>query len=257
MIKLALLLALAVVIAYFIGNINFARIFAKAFAGKDITQMGSKNPGTMNMLRSRNFGEAFLTMIFEAMKSGIPALLCYFLFEHLSPGFGDIAYFCVAIAVVVGHCFPVFYKYKGGKGVACTFGMFLFHHIFWWVCLIAFAVFFVLFFFIRYAFLVTLSHSVSMSIYATVYYCLHLTWDWWLPIVILIWLNVLLLVFMHRSNIKRFAAGKENEINFWEKLTKKDKPKDVDGSQEKPVEAAPAVEAEPEEEKAVPEHGEE
>ena len=58
-----LYLAIALVVGYLIGNINFARIFSWAFARKDITTVGSKNPGTMNMLRTRGFGEAFLTLI--------------------------------------------------------------------------------------------------------------------------------------------------------------------------------------------------
>ena len=231
MIKIALLLALAIVVGYFIGNVNFARIFAKAFAGKDITELGSGNPGTMNMLRSRNFGEAMLTLVFEAMKSGLPAILCYFIFEYMQPGFGEIAYFSVAVSVVVGHCFPVIYRYKGGKGVACSLGMFLFHPEFWWVSLVAFAICFVLFLFIKYAFLVTLTYVVGMSIYATVHFCINLSWRWFLPIIILIWLNFFLLVFMHRSNIKRLAEGKENAINFREKLADIGKKKHKDDAE--------------------------
>ena len=64
-----LYLAIALVVGYLIGNINFARIFSWAFARKDITTVGSKNPGTMNMLRTRGFGEAFLTLIMEAIKA--------------------------------------------------------------------------------------------------------------------------------------------------------------------------------------------
>ena len=218
MIKIALLLSLAIVIGYLIGNVNFARIFARAFSGKEITELGSKNPGTMNMLRSRNFGEAMLTLMFEAIKSGVPALIAYFIFEHTSEGFGELAYFSVALAAVLGHCFPVFYRYKGGKGVACTFGMFLFHPNFWWVALVGFAVCFVLFLFVKYAFIITLTFVLGLSIYSSIYFGLNMDWQWYVPIIILIWVNFLFLVFMHRSNIKRLAQGKENEIDFAKKL---------------------------------------
>ena len=221
MIKLALFMCLAIVIGYFIGNINFARIFSKAFSGKDITKVGSKNPGTMNMLRTRNLGEALLTLIFEAIKSGVPALICYFLFERMEAGFGDIAYFSVALAVIVGHCFPVIFKFKGGKGVACTFGMFLFHPTFWWMTLIAFVACFILFLFVKYAFLITLGFCVSMSTCATVFFCLRTPWQFRIPLIILVWLNFLFLIFMHRGNIQRLAMGVENEINFREKLSGK------------------------------------
>jgi len=232
MIKIALLLSLAIVLGYFIGNINFARIFARAFSGKEITELGSKNPGTMNMLRSRNFGEAMLTLLFETIKAGVPALICYFIFEHTSEGFGEIAYFSVAIAVVLGHCFPVIYRYKGGKGVACTFGMFLFHPNFWWIALVGFAAGFIMFLFIRYAFIVTLTFGVIVpSVYASIYFSVTIAWQWYVPIIILIWLNFLLLLFLHRSNIKRLAQGKENEIDFAKKLAeigkkKKEQPKE-------------------------------
>lgn len=225
MIKIALYLSLAVVLGYLIGNINFARIFSRAFAGKDITEVGSKNPGTMNMLRTRNFGEAMLTLVFEALKSGAPALVCFFIFEHLYTGFGEIAYFSVAFAVVVGHCFPVFYKFKGGKGVACTFGMFVFHPILWWVSLVAFFGCFVMFFFVKYGFIVTLTYVVSMSTCATVYFCLRLSWQWYVPILIIIWVNFLFVLFMHRGNIDRLTRGVENQVDFKEKLFKSKKKK--------------------------------
>ena len=75
-------LVIAFVVSYLIGNINFARIFSWAFAKKDITTVGSKNPGTMNMLRTRGFGEAILTLVMEAIKSGVPALVSYYLIGH-------------------------------------------------------------------------------------------------------------------------------------------------------------------------------
>ena len=233
MIKIALFLSLAIVLAYFVGNINFARIFSRAFAGKEITEVGSKNPGTMNMLRTRNLGEALLTLVFEAIKSGVPALISYFLFERMHEGFGDVAYFSVALAVIIGHCFPVFYKFKGGKGVACTFGMFLFHPTFWWMTLIAFVGCFILFLFVKYAFLVTLSFCISMSTCATVFFCLRTTWQYRIPLIILIWLNFLFLIFMHRGNIDRLARGVENQINFREKLSRKKKKQQEEVVEEK------------------------
>ena len=95
-----LYLALTIVAGYLIGNINFARIFSWMFAKKDITTVGSKNPGTMNMLRTRGFGEALLTLLMEAVKSGAPALACYFLFKTYFPGYEDLAYFLSAIGIL-------------------------------------------------------------------------------------------------------------------------------------------------------------
>lgn len=215
-----LYLALAILVGYFVGNINFARIFSMLFGKKDITTVGSKNPGTMNMLRTRGIGEALLTLIFEAVKSGGPALASLFLFDHFFPGYGNLAYFLVAFATVVGHSFPVFYKFKGGKGVACTFGMFLFHPNLWWVSLIAFAVCFVLFLFIHFPFIVSHIFILSMVIYAT---CILAIWQipFWIAIVVILWVDFALIVFLHRGNIKRLCNGNENKVNLVEKLKRK------------------------------------
>lgn len=230
-----LYLALTIVAGYLIGNINFARIFSWMFAKKDITTVGSKNPGTMNMLRTRGFGEALLTLIMEAVKSGAPALACYFLFKTYFPGYEDLAYFLSAIGAVVGHCFPVFYKFKGGKGVACTFGMFLFHPNCWWVSLIMFAICFLLFFFIEYPFIISLTFILTMSIYATCIFALaHV--NLYIALIVVLWLNFLLIVFMHRGNIKRLVTGKENKVNFREKVFKKRNKKTGETTKEKQTE---------------------
>lgn len=224
-------LMLACIVGYLIGNINFARIYSKAFSKKDITTIGSKNPGTMNMLRTNGFGEAMLTLVCEAIKCGLPALCAYFLFEHFFAGAGNVAYFLTALGAVVGHCFPVFYKFKGGKGVACTFGMFLFHPQLWWVGIIVFVCCFLLFFFIKYPFLISFSFIFTMTIYSTVIF-----WQQQVPYIIvviyLMWLNVALLIFMHRSNISRLVRGKENKVNFFEKVFKRKKKDSVEKTQD-------------------------
>lgn len=231
-----LYLAIALIVGYFIGNINFARIFSWMFAKKDITTVGSKNPGTMNMLRTRGFGEAFLTLIMEAIKAGGPAIACYFLFEHYFVGFGNLAYFLTAFGAIVGHCYPVFYKFKGGKGVACTFGMFVFHPQLWWVALIVFALCFVLFFFIDYPFVISLTFILTLSIYATCLFAIEQVL-WFIPLIVIIWINFLFIVFLHRGNIKRLLSGTENRVHFKDKIFKKhSKSTDLEKTEEKSVE---------------------
>ncbi|MBE7076165.1 MAG: glycerol-3-phosphate acyltransferase [Clostridiales bacterium] len=230
---IVLYLLLVFVVGYLIGNVNFARIFSLAFAKKDITTVGSKNPGTMNMLRTRGFGEAFLTLMFEAIKSGAPAIAMFFTFEHFWPGIGNVAYFLMALGTIVGHCFPVFYKFKGGKGVACTFGMFLFHPEFWWISIIVFVGCFLLFLIIEYPFIISFVFILTMSIVATCKFAIGMV-DNLVVILFLIWMNVLLILFMHRSNIKRLVRGKENKVNLREKIFKK-KHKTEDAEQKSEV----------------------
>lgn len=229
---------------YILGNINFARIFSWAFAKKDITTVGSKNPGTMNMLRTRGFGEAFLTLIFEAIKAGLPALVFYFVFKEYLTGYENVAYFLTAFGAIVGHCFPVFYKFKGGKGVACTFGMFVFHPQFWWISLIMFVICFFLFFFIDYPFIISMLFILTMTICATVMYALEFN-AYLIAVLVILWLNFLLILFMHRGNIKRLLTGKENKVHFKDKIFKKHKKDSVEENNSADV-------TEPDESKAEP-----
>lgn len=222
---IALYLVIAFVVGYLIGNINFARIFCWVFSHKKITEIGSKNPGTTNVLRTRGFGEAMLTLTFEAAKAGGPALGGYYLFGHFFDGFANLAFFLIGFAVVIGHIFPVFYHFKGGKGVACTFGIFLFHPMFWWGALIVFVCGFITYFFIRYAFIVNLIAMIALSIYGTVYFVLKEPYQFFIPLLVIMWVNIALLFFMHRGNIKRFANGTENKIEFKKYLKFKKKNK--------------------------------
>lgn len=216
-------LVIAFVVSYLIGNINFARIFSWAFAKKDITTVGSKNPGTMNMLRTRGFGEAILTLVMEAIKSGVPALVSYYLIGHFYAGYADLAFFIAGFAAIVGHCFPVFYKFKGGKGVACTFGLFTFHPIFWWMSLIGFAIcFLLLLFVVKFGSVVSLFYVTGMSVVATVLFSVG-NHPFLIALLVIIWLNVVMIYALHHANLHRLFTGKENKVDLMSKLKKKKK----------------------------------
>lgn len=216
-------LVIAFVVSYLIGNINFARIFSWAFAKKDITTVGSKNPGTMNMLRTRGFGEAILTLVMEAIKSGVPALVSYYLIGHFYAGYADLAFFIAGFAGIIGHCFPVFYKFKGGKGVACTFGLFTFHPIFWWMSLIGFAIcFLLLLFVVKFGSVVSLFYVTGMSVVATVLFSVG-NHPFLIALLVIIWLNVVMIYALHHANLHRLFTGKENKVDLMSKLKKKKK----------------------------------
>lgn len=216
-------LVIAFVVSYLIGNINFARIFSWAFAKKDITTVGSKNPGTMNMLRTRGFGEAILTLVMEAIKCGVPALVSYYLIGHFYAGYADLAFFIAGFAAIVGHCFPVFYKFKGGKGVACTFGLFTFHPIFWWMSLIGFVIcFLLLLFVVKFGSVVSLLYVTGMSVVATVLFSVG-NHPFLIALLVIIWLNVVMIYALHHANLYRLFTGKENKVNLMSKLKKKKK----------------------------------
>ena len=107
-----------VIVAYFFGNISIARIISKK-KNSDVTKLGSGNPGSTNMLRNFGFKIGFLNFILDILKGLIPTLAALLIF-------GSKTYAYVAgLAVILGHIFPVVYKFKGGKGIASMLGVFL------------------------------------------------------------------------------------------------------------------------------------
>ena len=149
-----------VIAGYFIGNISFAIILSKT-EKKDITKMGSGNPGTMNMLR--NFGAKLgaLTLLLDTLKSAIPCLVGLLVFNQFN--FGYEALYSVGIAVILGHMFPVCRKFKGGKGMASALGVFIVANPLWtFVC-------FVVAFIYLYFFLTACIFSFMALIWTIVY----------------------------------------------------------------------------------------
>lgn len=115
--------------SYLFGNVNWAIIISKT-KNKDIRKMGSGNPGTLNM--SRNLGLKFglLTFFLDIMKGVLPTLIAFFVFEgkyfkNSQFAISDFAIYLCGLCVVMGHIYPVVFKFKGGKGIASTIGVFL------------------------------------------------------------------------------------------------------------------------------------
>jgi glycerol-3-phosphate acyltransferase PlsY len=124
-----IILVLFAIGSYMFGNINWAIIISKA-KNKDIRKMGSGNPGTLNM--SRNFGLKFglTTFFLDALKGAVPTLVAFFVFRGKTFPLSkflvsDFAIYLCGLCAVLGHIFPVFLKFKGGKGIASTIGVLL------------------------------------------------------------------------------------------------------------------------------------
>lgn len=137
-----LIAILTVVAAYLIGSINFAVIFTKKFNNVDIRNFGSGNAGTTNVLRVSGAKAGAYTFLFDILKGVLAVLLGWFVFEcylfpggrfvlpnvqhsffvaHFNPAYGK---FLCALACMLGHCFPIFFQFRGGKGVATSVGLF-------------------------------------------------------------------------------------------------------------------------------------
>lgn len=124
-----LLLVIFSVGSYLFGNINWAIIISK-LKKTDIRKLGSGNPGTLNMSRNLGLGIGLLTFFLDVMKGAIPVLVVFFVtkdrtFLNTTFRVSDFAIFLCGLSVVLGHIYPAFFKFKGGKGIASTIGVFL------------------------------------------------------------------------------------------------------------------------------------
>lgn len=218
MVKILYFLIVAVV-AYFIGTINFAKIVAWHARRKDITKIGSKNPGTMNMLRSFGFWLALTTFLLEVVKAGAVCLVTRIVFLHCGlPDLAEVSYFVAGFFLILGYDFPVWSKFKGGKGVACMAGIFLFSNL-WYVALGWFAICFILLVALDYGCVVSFTYIGGLTIAYTIYiWLVGIPYAW--AITAIIWFLLALMVFKHRKNIQRLLNHTENKVGFKSKLAK-------------------------------------
>lgn len=199
------------VIAYLIGSINFSIIISKKMAGFDVREKGSGNAGTTNMLRSVGKRAAALTLVCDILKGVVAiivAILAGLIMKNVDKA---LLVQLAAIAVVLGHTFPIFFGFKGGKGVATSLGVLLLVN--WQIGLIC-LVFAVV--------LMALTRMVSVgSVGAAILYpvlVLFINTNYTVAegsgyLVFSILLAVIV-AFNHRENIKRILEGKENKISF-------------------------------------------
>ncbi|MBR3720520.1 MAG: glycerol-3-phosphate 1-O-acyltransferase PlsY [Clostridia bacterium] len=202
---------LMAVIAYAIGSVNFSVILSKKIAGFDVRERGSGNAGTTNMLRSVGKGPAILTLLLDILKGIVAILLAKFVVAKLA---GDanpaILVQLAGFFVVVGHTFPIFFGFKGGKGVATSLGVLLvMNPLIGGICLVFALV------------VMALTRMVSLgSIMAAILFpvlTIFITYNYIADGYNYIIFGVamaILVIFNHRSNIKRLYNGTENRLSF-------------------------------------------
>lgn len=210
---------LIIIGSYFLGNLSFARLLSKK-QKKDITKQGSGNPGTMNMLRTFGVKVGALTLLLDVVKGALPAFVGFMIFGGISGGaLAYIGLYSAGLAVVLGHNFPVVYKFKGGKGVACILGVFLV------VCpletlIVVVAVFIYLCIF-DYAAVGSFILITVITLFEA-YRINDAGYDFTFELILKSLLFVLFFLtwFMHRQNIFRMLIGKENKVNLLKSLKK-------------------------------------
>ncbi|UTY57971.1 glycerol-3-phosphate 1-O-acyltransferase PlsY [Massilia sp. erpn] len=192
---------LLVIAAYLIGSISFAVVVSKVYGLSDPRTYGSKNPGATNVLRSGNKGAAIWTLVGDAVKGWLAVWLVQHFAEQL--GVGDMTIALVAIAVFLGHLWPVFFKFVGGKGVATALGVLLALNP--WLGLGTLVTWLV----VAYAFRYSSLAALIASIFAPFYYGLLFGTE---PQLVAVLVMSGLLIWRHGKNISNLMAGKESRI---------------------------------------------
>jgi glycerol-3-phosphate acyltransferase PlsY len=192
---------LAVLVAYLIGSVSFAVVASWAFGLPDPHTYGSGNPGATNVLRTGRKAAALVTFIGDAAKGTAAVLLARWAAPYL--GLTDMTVAATAVAAFMGHLYPVYFGFKGGKGVATAFGLLLVLNL--WVCLVAGTVFALIVLVTRYVSLGSVMAAGAAAVAAP----LLLGWT---PPAIAIVLMALLIVVRHQPNLRRLLAGEERKV---------------------------------------------
>jgi acyl phosphate:glycerol-3-phosphate acyltransferase len=197
---------LAALLAYLLGSVSFAVIVSRAMGLQDPRSYGSKNPGATNVLRSGSKAAAILTLLLDGLKGWLPVALVKWFGADLGLGDGTLA--LAAFAAFIGHLYPVFFGFKGGKGVATAAGALFGIH--WALGLATLATWLIVAFFFRYASLA----SIVGAAFAPFFYLLGDRGPWYVDrgILLSVFLIGMLLVFRHRANIIKLLQGSESRL---------------------------------------------
>jgi acyl phosphate:glycerol-3-phosphate acyltransferase len=191
----------AILIAYGVGSLSFAVIVSRAFGLADPRSYGSRNPGATNVLRSGHRAAAVITLMLDALKGYVPVWLAIWLAPRF--GFGLTTIAAVGLAAFVGHLWPVFFRFEGGKGVATAAGVLMAFNP--WLGLATLATWGIMAAFFRYSSLA----SIAAALFAPFYQLL--IWEP-SPLALAIAAMSLLLVWRHSANIRKLLAGTESRL---------------------------------------------
>lgn len=204
---------ITVIAAYLIGSISFAIIFSNAFMKKDVRSMGSGNAGTTNVMRNGGFLPGALTFVCDALKGFVASFMGKLIFEYIMENTDAIwaqpiygAYIC-GTACMLGHVFPIFFQFKGGKGVATSVGIF-------GVCcskaiISGLAVFALVTITSKYVSLASIIATVTVVVLSIILYDKSASI---IPQIVFIVIMGAIVILKHKENIKRLLAGTESKV---------------------------------------------
>jgi len=221
---------LLVVCSYLFGSYNISISITRQ-KEKDITSLGSGNPGTLNMLRNFGLGYGLISVCYDCLKGAVPSIVGYFLLKNYD--LSQVGILLGGISAIIGHMYPVYYKFRGGKGIASSVGMFIVLNPI--VGSITFLVMIAIIYFFQCGSLATLGYVLFMVVFET----LILPTGSFVCYILLL-LELALVFTAHRQNILRLIKGTEaktdlkatilNAVNSMSsKSTKKDEQTEVNG----------------------------
>lgn len=209
-----IILILGCGISYILGSISVARLITSRRKEGNIVNSGSGNPGTMNMLRNHGIVMGLFTLFCDALKGAIPALFGLLYFGEIDQKLAYIALFLFGLCAVLGHIFPIFYKFKGGKGIATTFGVFMVADPI--TSSILFGIMFLTLYVIKIGSVVSLLFVTIVAIVQLFRPCMDRNW----VAIVLMLIIILLDIYAHRKNIERLVEDKENAADLHEGIKK-------------------------------------
>ena len=186
-------IVLVLLLSYFLGSIPSGVIFAKIFNLEDLRTIGSGNTGTTNVLRTGNYTAAALTLIFDFSKACLAI--------YLTILFNDDLIFISGLVILIGHIFPVWLRFKGGKGFASYLGIISMVNIY--LFLLISLIWLIVFFYKKVSSLAALFSCLSCILFSIIIFKSN---------VMLVIVLTIIVILTHRENIKRLIGGNETEI---------------------------------------------
>ena len=209
--KYLIIIAVAV-ISYLIGSINFSILISKAISGKDIRESGSGNAGATNMLRTHGKKMGVLTLLLDVLKGIVAIIIAMIVDKNIGANTGILSYIA-GVCVILGHNFPIYFGFKGGKGVATSLGVVLM--LDWKVGLIVAVCAIAIMAITRYVSLGSILGGAAYIVVEMVKAIVTKNYN----IVQLVCVVIIggLLIARHHANIKRLLSGTENKLSFGKK----------------------------------------
>ena len=200
---------------YLMGSIPFSLVIGKLFFKKDVREYGSKNLGGTNTGRVLGKPAGFAVMVLDQVKAALAILLVTLYMKHFSPDLVNLAIYLSSACVVLGHCYPIFANFKGGKAVACTFGILFITNIYiYLISLLSYVIILKCTKYVSFSSIIVFYISACLAFipFFRTSPFLNLTFGIFYPLVIIALATFV--VVKHKANIKRLQSGTESKIKW-------------------------------------------